>query len=315
MTQIDCNSVQDDDFYLPSQAGWGDYVALLKPRVMALVVFTALVGMVLAPGKIDPFLGLLAVLCIAIGGGASGALNMWYESDIDALMQRTKARPIPAGIIKPGEACVFALSLATFSVLIMGLFINWFAAFFLSFTIFFYAVIYTIFLNPSTPQNIVIGGAAGAFPPMIGWSAVTGSISLESIVLFLIIFMWTPPHFWALSLFTTTDYQAAGIPMLPNVKGVAATKNQIVLYSWIMAATGFIPYILGMAGLFYALIALILGGVFVFYAHALHRACEEARSKLAARRLFAFSLLYLTAIFTLLLCERLTVYAIGMIYG
>jgi len=315
MTQTIYHPSQDLALYQPSQAGWADYVALLKPRVMSLVVFTALVGMVLAPVKINPLLGFLAILCIAIGGGASGALNMWYESDIDALMQRTKTRPIPSGLIKPGEALVFALSLAAFSVLIMGLFINWFAALFLSFTIFFYAVIYTIFLKRATPQNIVIGGAAGAFPPMIGWAAATGSLSLESFVLFLIIFMWTPPHFWALSLFTTTDYQAARIPMMPNVRGVAATKNQIVLYSWPMAAIGVLPYFFGMASLFYAIIALSLGGLFVFYAHALKKAQEEEVLKLAAKRLFAFSLFYLSVIFTILLLERVALHCISLIYG
>jgi len=294
----------------PSIARARDYLALLKPRVMALVVFTALVGLVLAPEKLNPSLALLAILCIAVGGGASGALNMWYEAELDARMQRTKARPIPSGLIRRDEALIFALTLASFSIVIMGLFVNWFAALFLAFTIFFYAVIYTMWLKPSTVQNIVIGGAAGSFPPMIGWAAASGGISLESCALFLIIFLWTPPHFWALSLFTTTDYHAAGIPMLPNIYGVEATKKQIVIYSWVMAFIGISPYFLGFAGLFYALMATGLGAVFIFHAHGLKHADEGEATKRCAKRLFLFSLLYLFAIFALLLFERLVAYFI-----
>jgi len=260
-------------------------------------------------------LGLLAILCIAVGGGASGALNMWYEADIDGLMKRTQARPIPSGLVRRDEALVFALILAAFAVLTMGLFINWFAAFFLAFTIFFYAVVYTMWLKPSTPQNIVIGGAAGAFPPIIGWAAATGGVSLESLVLFLIIFMWTPPHFWALSLFSTMDYQVAGIPMLPNVRGVEATKNHILAYSWGMAVVGVTPYLLGFAGLFYAAVAMGLGGVFIFYAHRLKSAQAEELTKAAARRLFFFSLFYLFALFAFLLLERLMVWILTIIGG
>jgi len=301
--------------YLPSQAGWRDYLALLKPRVMALVVFTAFVGLVLAPEPIEPLLGLLAIICIAVGGGASGALNMWYEAELDGLMKRTQSRPIPSGLVRRDEALVFALILAAFAVLTMGLFINWFAALFLAFTIFFYAVVYTMWLKPSTPQNIVIGGAAGAFPPMIGWAAATGGVSLESLVLFLIIFMWTPPHFWALSLFSTMDYQAAGIPMLPNVRGEKTTKNHIIVYSWGMGVVGVAPSILGFAGLFYAILAIGLGGFFIFYAHRLKWAQTQEATKWVAKRLFFFSLLYLFALFAALLVERLVVHTLTMIGG
>jgi len=289
----------------PSLARGHDYIILLKPRVMALVVFTALVGLMIAPQPLHPLLGVLAILCIAVGGGASGALNMWYESDIDALMQRTKSRPIPAGLVSRDSVLIFALILAAFAVLVMGVFINWFSAAFLGFTIFFYAVIYTIWLKRSTPQNIVIGGAAGAFPPMIGWAAATGTVSLESVILFLIIFLWTPPHFWALSLFVTTDYEAAQIPMMPNVRGARATQNQILLYAILMGLSGIAPYAIGFAGLAYGLFALILGILFVFYAWALWRVEAQDAMKVAAKRLFLFSLLYLTGIFSALLVENI----------
>jgi len=311
------SSLPVDDFSSssPSEAGWRDYFALLKPRVMGLVVFTALVGLVLAPQPINPFIGFLAILCIAVGGGASGALNMWYEADIDALMNRTKTRPIPAGLIERDSVLIFALSLASFAILIMGIFVNWFASGFLAFTIFFYAVIYTMWLKPTTPQNIVIGGAAGAFPPMIGWAAATGSISMTSAILFLIIFMWTPPHFWALSLFVRTDYQSAGIPMLPNVRGVTSTKNHILIYSWLMSGVGILPYFFGFASLFYAVLATFCGAIFVFYAHLLRQTKEEEATKRAAKKLFLFSLFYLTSLFAFLLCERIGLYFLGLIMG
>src|SRR5215813_8351408 len=205
----------------PSMAGVGDYLALLKPRVMSLVVFTALVGMVVAPAHLHPVLAFFALLCIAVGAGAAGALNMWYEADIDAVMKRTQNRPIPAGRVTRGEALAFGMTLAVGSVMFLGLMVNWVAAGALAFTIFFYAVIYTMWLKPSTPQNIVIGGAAGAFPPMVGWAAATGGIGLESFLLFLVIFIWTPPHFWALSLYSVEEYRRAGIPMMPVVAGAA----------------------------------------------------------------------------------------------
>src|SRR5689334_6132564 len=241
----------------PSIAGVGDYIALLKPRVMSLVVFTALVGLVIAPGHVHPVIGFTALLCIAIGAGAAGALNMGYEADIDAVMKRTADRPIPQGRIQPGEALAFGGVLSVFAVVTMGLMVNLVAAALLAFTIFFYAVIYTMWLKRWTPQNIVIGGAAGAFPPMIGWAAVTGSISLEPILLFLIIFFWTPPHFWALSLLRADDYARAGIPMLPNVAGEAETRRQILIYSIVLAPIGASPFLFGYTGLLYGALSII----------------------------------------------------------
>lgn len=288
----------------PSEADSNDYIVLLKPRVMSLVVFTALVGLVVAPGNINPVLAAIAILCIAVGGGAAGALNMWYDADIDAIMKRTKGRPVPMGKITGDQVLIFGLVLSVFSVLTMGVFINWFSAFFLAFTIFFYAVIYTIWLKRATPQNIVIGGASGAFPPMIGWAAVTGTISLESIVLFLIIFMWTPPHFWALSLFTTTDYEAARIPMMPNVRGERSTKNQILIYAVIMAIVGVAPWFCGFAGPAYGITSTILGLIFVQRSWRLWCTRERETTIPAAKKLFFFSLFYLTAVFAVLLAEN-----------
>src|SRR6187551_1708176 len=210
----------------PSVAGAGDYFALMKPRVMSLVIFTALTGLAIAPGHVHPLIGFTALLCIAVGAGAAGALNMWYDADIDARMTRTSRRPVPMGRVQPGEALAFGLILSAFSVATLGLLVNWLAAGLLAFTIFFYVAIYTAWLKRSTPQNIVIGGAAGAFPPMIGWAATTGALSLEPLLLFLIIFFWTPPHFWALALYKTDDYARAGIPMLPVVSGDASTRRQ-----------------------------------------------------------------------------------------
>src|SRR5580692_8112352 len=226
----------------PSLAGVGDYLALMKPRVMSLVVFTALVGLMIAPGHVHPVLGFAALLSIAIGAGAAGALNMWFDADIDAVMSRTARRPIPAGRILPQEALGFGMTLAFGAVAVLGLVANWLAAALLAFTIFFYVAIYTMALKRSTPQNIVIGGAAGAFPPMIGWAAATGMIGLESVLLFLIIFFWTPPHFWALALFKVGDYSAAGIPMMPNVAGPASTRRQILAYSLLLAPIGVLPW-------------------------------------------------------------------------
>ena len=240
----------------PSMAGAGDYLALMKPRVMSLVVFTALVGLVVAPGHLHPVLAFFALVCIAVGAGAAGALNMWYDADIDAVMTRTADRPVPAGRVQPGEALAFGLVLAGFSVVFLGLMINWLAAGLLAFTIFFYAVVYTMWLKRWTPQNIVIGGAAGAFPPMIGWAAATGGIGLESILLFLIIFFWTPPHFWALSLYRADEYCRAGMPMLPVVAGEAETRRQILIYSLVLAPVGASPWLLGYAGLAYGVVAI-----------------------------------------------------------
>lgn len=281
-----------------------DYLALLKPRVMSLVVFTALVGLLLAPGGINPFIGAVAILCIAIGAGGSGALNMWYDADIDAVMSRTANRPIPAGRMERDHALAFGLVLSVFSVALLGLATNWLAAGLLAFTIFFYAVIYTMWLKRSTPQNIVIGGAAGAFPPMVGWAAVTGTISIESVVLFLIIFLWTPPHFWALALYKQSDYGAAGIPMLPNVAGEKATKVQILVYSVLLVASTLVPSWIGFMGPIYTVAAVATGTGFLWFAWALFRTTETVAMKKAGRTLFTYSLSYLAVIFLALITDH-----------
>src|SRR5262245_36161115 len=242
-----------------SIAGVGDYIALMKPRVMSLVVFTAMVGLMLAPGHIHPVIAFTALLCISVGAGAAAALNMWYDADIDAIMTRTSGRPIPRGRIAPGEALGFGITLAGFSVAVLGLLVNWLAAALLAFTIFFYVVVYTIWLKRSTPQNIVIGGAAGAFPPLIGWLAASGSVSLEPCLLFCIVFFWTPPHFWALSLTRVDDYARAGVPMLPVAFGLDETRRQILLYSIVLAAFGVAPWGLGYRGAVYGFVALFAG--------------------------------------------------------
>ncbi len=294
-------SLRSDVAYAePSMAGVGDYLALLKPRVMSLVVFTALVGMVVAPVHLHPVLAFFALLCIAVGAGAAGALNMWYEADIDAVMKRTQKRPIPAGRVTRGEALAFGMTLAVGSVTFLGLMVNWVAAGALAFTIFFYAVIYTMWLKPTTPQNIVIGGAAGAFPPMVGWAAATGGIGLESFLLFLVIFVWTPPHFWALSLYSVEEYRRAGIPMMPVVAGAAETRRQILLYSVLLAPVGALPWLFGYAGLSYGLAA-IVGGVMMIALSL--RLCQQP-SQRTAKQLFAFSILYLFALFLILLVEH-----------
>ncbi|GGD08188.1 heme o synthase [Aureimonas glaciei] len=281
----------------------GDFFALLKPRVMSLVVLTAITGLVLAPGAINPMLGFIAILSIALGAGASGALNMWYDADIDAVMTRTATRPVPAGRIAPETALAFGLAMSLLSVCTLGLAVNWFAAAFLAFTIFFYAVVYTMLLKRWTPQNIVIGGAAGAFPPMIGWACVTGGLSMESFVLFLIIFLWTPPHFWALAMFKMKDYGAAGVPMLPNVSGEATTRFQILAYSLVLVPVGVLPYVLGFAGPVYGAAAALLGAYFVWLAFKTYRMADGDEKMLPAKRLFGFSILYLFALFGILLVE------------
>ncbi len=281
-----------------------DYFALLKPRVMSLVIFTAFVGLVSAPGQIHPFMAFIAILCIAIGAGASGALNMWYDADIDARMQRTVSRPIPRGTIKPEEALTFGTVLAVGSVLTLGLLVNWLSGLLLAVTIGFYLFIYTMWLKRKTPQNIVIGGAAGAFPPMIGWAAVTGEISLESVVLFLIIFMWTPPHFWALALYRSRDYENVGVPMLPVVAGPLETRKQILIYSVILVLTSLIPAVINLGGVLYSISALILGGIFILLASKLFMAKSDVISLKIAKQLFAFSILYLFTIFAVLLIEN-----------
>jgi protoheme IX farnesyltransferase len=291
------------DVYL-SEAVAGDYFELLKPRVMSLVVFTGAVGLILAPGSIHPFLGMVAILCVAIGAGASGALNMWYDADIDAIMTRTQNRPIPSGRITKSEALGFGIVLSLFSTMFLGLATNWLAAGILGFTIFFYAVVYTMWLKRSTPQNIVIGGAAGAFPPMIGWACVTGTVSIESIVLFSIIFSWTPPHFWALALFKKGDYEAVGVPMMPNVMGEHKTKVQMLVYAVLTAIVGVLPTALGFAGPLYGVIALGLGLGFVWYTYKTYKMNETDLKMVAAKKLFGYSLIYLFAIFVALLVDR-----------
>jgi protoheme IX farnesyltransferase len=290
---------------LGGQGTAGDYFALLKPRVMSLVIFTAFVGIVAAPGTLHPLLALVALLAIAVGAGASGALNMWYDADIDAKMKRTKSRPVPRGAILPGEALGFGAFLAVASVIVLGLFVNLAAAALLAFTIFFYVVIYTMWLKRWTPQNIVIGGAAGALPPMIGWTAVTGTIDPGAISLFLIIFMWTPPHFWALALFTENDYAAAGIPMLPNVAGRDETRKQILVYTLILLPLTFLPALLGVSGLLYVMGVALLSAVFLYYAVNVHRIRQGAAADRACKKLFGFSILWLFLVFALIPIERL----------
>jgi len=278
----------------------GDYLALLKPRVMSLVVFTGLVGMVLAPGSLHPTLAITALLCIAIGAGASGAINMWYDADIDAVMARTRDRPIPQGRITRGQALGFGTVLAIGSVVVMGLVINLAAAALLALTIGFYVFIYTMWLKRRTPQNIVIGGAAGAFPPMIGWAAVTGNLSMLPVLLFAIIFMWTPPHFWALALYRSDDYARAGVPMLPVVSGDRETRRQILIYSLLLVPLTLAPWALGLAGPLYGGTAAVLGAVFLLLAWRIWRGHDDR----PAKHMFAYSILYLFLLFALLLAEH-----------
>jgi len=289
--------------HLVSEAGVGDYLALMKPRVMSLVVFTALVGLVVAPAHVHPVIGFTALLCIAVGAGAAGALNMWFDADIDAVMARTARRPIPSGRVAPGEALAFGMTLATGSVVVLGLLVSWLAAALLAFTIFFYIVVYTMWLKRVTPQNIVIGGAAGAFPPVIGWAAATGSIGIEPILLFLLVFFWTPPHFWALSLNRTQDYARARIPMLPVVAGAAETRRQILLYSLSLLPVGAAPWLLGYADAIYGATALLAGGVMVVLAWRLWAEGSGQGAARSAKRLFGFSILYLFVLFAVILIE------------
>ena len=277
-----------------------DYAVLLKPRVMSLVVFTALAGLLLAPGAIDPWTATAAVLCIAIGAGAAGAINMWVDRDIDALMTRTQKRPIPAGRVPPNVALGFGITLAVASVSIMALALNGVAAGLLAFTIFFYIVIYSMALKRRTPQNIVIGGAAGAFPPMIGWAAVGGDVTLASLILFAIIFLWTPPHFWALALYKRGDYDKAGVPMLPVVAGREATAWQMFVYTAALLPVSLLPCVIGLSGAVYGAGALVLG--LLFLAASIRVIIDTGER--SARRMFPFSILYLFLIFVLLLVDQ-----------
>lgn len=271
----------------------GDYIALLKPRVMSLSIFTAICGILMAPGHIHPFLGFITVLCISVGAGASGCLNMWYDRDIDAIMKRTKDRPIPAGRIDPNNALAFGMVLSGASIMVLGIAVSWLSAALLAFTIFFYVVIYTIWLKRSTAQNIVIGGAAGALPPVIGWAAVTGYVGIEAWILFTIIFLWTPPHFWALSLHRHDDYLKANIPIMPVVAGEASTKKQIVIYSILTALSTISPYFIGMGSVVYLSFALALGAIFLLLAIQLYR----TEGTKGAMRLFGYSITYLFLVF------------------
>lgn len=283
----------------------GDYIQLLKPRVMSLVVLTALVGLVAAPVEINPLISFVAILCIAVGAGSSGVLNMWYDADIDRLMGRTAERPIPSGAVDASDALIFGVVLAVFSVLTLGLAVNWQSAAMLAFTIFFYVVIYTWWLKRWTPQNIVIGGAAGAFPPAIGWLAATGTLSWEPVLLVAIIFMWTPPHFWALALLKKDDYGRAGVPMLPNVAGNKETCRQILIYAAILAPLAVLPSFLGFSGVVYGIVATVGGVAFVRSARQLYMLCETDRWKKAAGKLFGYSIIYLFALFLTILAEDL----------
>jgi protoheme IX farnesyltransferase len=287
-------------------ADWRDFLALTKPRVMSLVVFTGLAGLLVAPAPIHPVLGFTAILCIALGAGAAAALNMWYEADLDALMKRTASRPLPAGRMDRQAALHFGVGLSFFSVILMGVATNWFAAAILAVSILFYILVYTVWLKRRTPQNIVIGGAAGAFPPLIGWAAATGGVAALPLLLFALIFLWTPPHFWALSLFVRSDYAAAGVPMLPVVAGAKATRLQILLYTLPMAAAAVAPWPLGLAGALYGLAACALSLAFLALALRVlaNRAVEPAGMK-PEKQLFAFSILYLFAIFGALVLDHL----------
>ena len=286
-------------------AEWRDFLALTKPRVMTLVVFTGLCGLLVAPAQLPPVLAFTAILCIALGAGAAAALNMWYEADIDAKMKRTASRPLPAGRMERASALHFGVGLSFFSVLLMGVATNWLAAAILAISILFYVFVYTIWLKRRTPQNIVIGGAAGAFPPVIGWAAVTGDVTLLPILLFALIFLWTPPHFWALSLFVRTDYANAGVPMLPVVAGPKATRVQILLYTLAMAAAAVAPWPLGLTGSLYGVAAILLSAVFVLLAlRVLMNPATESKQMGPEKKLFAFSVLYLFAIFGALVVDR-----------
>ena len=292
------------DIILP--ADWRDFWALTKPRVMSLVVFTALCGLLAAPGNIHPVIGFTAILCIAVGAGASGALNQWYEFDIDAKMARTAERPLPAGRMDRQAALHFGIGLSGFSLVTMGMAVNWLSAGLLAFSIFFYAVVYTIWLKRFTPQNIVIGGAAGAFPPVIGWAAVTGDVTMLPVILFAIIFLWTPPHFWALALFMKADYAAAGVPMLPVVSGRKVTRNQIFAYSFPMAAAAIAPYALGMSSWVYGAAAVLLNAVFLVLAFAVWRnEATDAVDMKSEKRLFSYSILYLFLLFAIFAGDRM----------
>lgn len=286
------------DQHLPSGKVM-DFIELLKPGVMTLVVFTAIAGMAVAPGSIHPFMAMVAILSITIGSGAAGAINMWYERDIDAIMTRTKKRPIPTGRVSPNEALAFGIVLTVLSIMLMGLALNWVAAGLLGFASFFYVVIYTMLLKRSTPQNIVIGGAAGAFPPLIGWAAVTGSVSIYPVILFAIIFFWTPPHFWALAIYKNPDYKKAGVPMMPAVAGIKSTKRQMLVYTLLLAPLCLVPFFTDDAGLIYLTGAVGLNALFIYHAIKV----LKSESLKPAKSMFAYSIIYLFALFSCVMVD------------
>ncbi|WP_113913043.1 heme o synthase [Roseovarius dicentrarchi] len=302
---LNASNVQTCDAQ-PQEAGFGDFFALLKPRVMSLVVFTALVGLLAAPVPVHPFVGFVAILFIAIGGGASGALNMWWDADIDRIMKRTRSRPIPAGRITEGEAFGFGIALSAISVIMLGLATNFVAAGLLAFTIFFYVVIYSMWLKRWTPQNIVIGGAAGAFPPMIGWAAATGGISIESVLMFTLVFAWTPPHFWALALFMKSDYDEAGVPMLTSTHGRRVTRNHILAYTIILVPVSFALAFTSIGGPAYMIAAVLLNALFLRGAWAIWRrdeAAAQADGYATEKKVFKHSLYYLFGLFVAILID------------
>lgn len=293
---------------IPYQSSVRDFITLLKPGVMSLVVFTGLAGMLLPQisgiGHINLFQQLITLLCIALGSGAGATMNMWYDSDIDAVMTRTRKRPIPAGLIEADDALAFGFFLSALSIMLMGLALNWVASFILAFAIFFYVVVYTMWLKRRTPQNIVIGGAAGAFPPMIGWAAVTGDVTLHSFLLFMIIFLWTPPHFWALALYKNADYTKAGVPMMPVVAGARSTKLQMLFYTYILALCTLLLPVFGMAGGIYTVFAFILNAVFLYH---VHKVLTDSSDKWS-RKTFMFSIMYLFALFTIMVIDGVVFY-------
>ena len=299
---VQARSVADDGLAL-SAASWRDYVALLKPRVVYLVVYTAFAGLIVAPGALHPVLAATAVLCVAVAAGAAGAVNMWYDRDIDSVMKRTRIRPIPRGRVAPENALAFGVFLTAAASITMGLAVNWTAAAILTLANLFYVFVYTVWLKRRTPQNIVIGGAAGAFPPMIGWAAVTGDVGLGAVILFAIIFMWTPPHFWALALYRNDDYRDAGVPMLPVVAGARHTKVQMLVYTALLLPLAIAPYWAGIAGIGYAAGAAVLGALFLICAVQVLRENGEETGHRAARRMFGYSIFYLFALFGLLMLD------------
>jgi protoheme IX farnesyltransferase len=301
----DASTSSDATAAVPSLGGSvRDFLELMKPRVMSLVIFTALTGMITAPGTLHPALGAIALLAIAVGAGASGALNMWFDADIDAKMQRTAARPIPRGRVTASEALAFGAVLSVFSVFTLGVLVNWVAGALLGLTIGFYIFVYTMWLKRRTPHNIVIGGAAGAFPPMVGWASVTGGVSVESALMFLIIFLWTPPHFWALALYRARDYERAGVPMLPVVTGADETRRQILLYSIAYVIASVLPFAIGLGGWAYLAVSVTASALFLKLAHDVWRVRDGREADAVAKRLFLFSILHLFLLFAVLLVER-----------